>query len=88
MSKSTLSAMHSLLEELLSAEHKESTLLKNSSAEELKEMMIAIDGYFLFNYSNKALFDPITLKEIEGFLDLRQEVLIKYQALSPHEYLY
>tara|TARA_B100001059_G_scaffold221729_1_gene244976 strand:- start:726 stop:878 length:153 start_codon:yes stop_codon:yes gene_type:complete len=50
--------------------------------------MIAIDGYFLFNYSNKALFDPIQLKEIEGFLDLRHEVLIKYQALSPHKYLY
>ena len=50
-------------------------------------MMIAIDGYFLLNYSNQALFDPITLKEIEGFLDLRQEVLIKYQALSPHKYL-
>ena len=69
-------------------EHKESTLLKNSSAKELQEMMIAIDGYFLLNYSNQALFDPITLEEIEGFLDLRQEVLIKYQALSPHEYLY
>jgi len=51
-------------------------------------MMIAIDGYFLLNYSQKLLFDPVILKEIEGFLDLRQEVLIKYQALSPHEYLY
>ena len=45
-------------------------------------MMIAIDGYFLLNYSQKLLFDPITLKVIEGFLDLKQEVLIKYQSLS------
>ena len=87
MNRSTLSAMHSLLEELLSAERKESTLLKNSSAEELQEMMIAIDGYFLFNYSNKALFDPFKLKEIEAFLEIRHEVLSKYQVLSPHKYL-
>ena len=69
-------------------EHTESTLPKNLSAEELSDLIIAIDGYFLLNYSNKALFNPIQLKEIEGFLDLRHEVLVKYQALSPHKYLY
>ena len=87
MSKSTLSAMRSLLEELQSVEHKESMLPKNLSAKELEELLTAIDGYFIFNYSNKALFDHITLKEMEGFLDLRHEVLTKYQALSPHKYL-
>ena len=87
MDKSTLSAMHSLLEELQSVEHTESTLPKNLSAKELEELLIAIDGYFVLNYSNKALFDPLQLKEIEGFLDLRHEVLTKYQALSPHKYL-
>ena len=68
-------------------EHKESMLPKNLSAKELEELLIAIDGYFVLNYSNKALFDPFQLKEIEGFLDLRHEVLTKYQALSPHKYL-
>jgi len=87
MDKSTLSAMRSLLEELQSVEHKESMLPKNLSAKELEELLIAIDGYFVLNYSNKALFDPLQLKEIEGFLDLRHEVLTKYQALSPHKYL-
>ena len=67
--------------------HTESTLPKNLSAKELQELVIAIDGYFILNYSNKSLFDPITLKEMEGFLDLRHEVLTKYQALSPHKYL-
>jgi len=62
-------------------------LQKNLSAKELQELMVAIDGYFILNYSNKSLFDPITLKEMEGFLDLRHEVLTKYQALSPHKYL-
>jgi len=62
-------------------------LPKNLSANELNELMIAIDGYFILNYSNKSLFDPLTLKEIEGFLDLRHEVLTRYQALSPHKYL-
>ena len=87
MGKSTLSAMRSLLEELQSVEHTESTLPKNLSAEELHEMMIAIDGYFILNYSNKSLFNPLQLKEIEAFLDLRHEVLTRYQALSPHRYL-
>ena len=87
MDKSTLSAMRSLLEELQSVAHTESTLPKNLSANELNELMIAIDGYFILNYSNKSLFDPLTLKEIEGFLDLRHEVLTRYQALSPHKYL-
>ena len=68
-------------------EHKASTLPKNLSANELNELMVAIDGYFILNYSNKSLFDPLTLKEIEGFLDLRHEVLTRYQALSPHKYL-
>ena len=67
--------------------HTESTLQKNLSAKELQELVVAIDGYFILNYSNKSLFDPITLKEMEGFLDLRHEVLTKYQALSPHKYL-
>ena len=87
MNKYTSSEMLSLLEELQSVEHKESTLPKNLSAKELEELLIAIDGYFVLNYSNKALFDPLQLKEIEGFLDLRHEVLTKYQALSPHKYL-
>ena len=67
--------------------HTESTLPKNLSAKELQELVVAIDGYFILNYSNKSLFDPITLKEMEGFLDLRHEVLTKYQTLSPHKYL-
>ena len=87
MKISTSSEMSYQLEELLSVEHKESTLPKNLSAKELEELLIAIDGYFVLNYSNKALFDPFQLKEIEGFLDLRHEVLTKYQALSPHKYL-
>ena len=88
MDKSTLSAMRSLLEELQSVEHTESTLPKNLSAEELQEMMIAIDGYFMLNYSNKSLYNPIQLKEIEAFLEIRHEVLTRYQALSPHQYLW
>ena len=88
MDKSTLSAMRSLLEELQSVEHTESTLPKNLSAEELQEMMIAIDGYFMLNYSNKSLYNPIQLKEIEAFLEIRHEVLTRYQALSPHKYLW
>ena len=87
MSKSTLSAMRSLLEELQSVEHTESTLPNNLSAKELEELLVAIDGYFILNYSNKALFDPFKLKEIEAFLEIRHEVLSKYQALSPHKYL-
>ena len=69
-------------------EHTESTLPKNLSAEELQEMMIAIDGYFMLNYSNKSLYNPIQLKEIEAFLEIRHEVLTRYQALSPHKYLW
>tara|TARA_R110002020_G_scaffold189_1_gene913 strand:+ start:35 stop:280 length:246 start_codon:yes stop_codon:yes gene_type:complete len=79
--------MLSLLEELQSVEHKESTLPKNLSAKELEELLIAIDGYFIFNYSNQMLFSPLKLKEMEAFLEIRHEVLSKYQALSPHKYL-
>ena len=68
-------------------EHKESTLPKNLSAKELEELLIAIDGYFVLNYSNKSLFNPLQLKEMEAFLEIRHEVLTKYQALSPHKYL-
>ena len=87
MNRSTLSEMRSLLEELQSVEHTESTLPNNLSARELEELLVAIDGYFILNYSNKALFDPFKLKEIEAFLEIRHEVLSKYQALSPHKYL-
>jgi len=87
MNRSTLSEMRSLLEELQSVEHTESTLPNNLSARELEELLVAIDGYFILNYSNKALFDSFKLKEIEAFLEIRHEVLSKYQALSPHKYL-
>ena len=87
MNKYTSSEMLSLLEELQSVEHKESTLPKNLSARELEELLVAIDGYFILNYSNKSLFNPLQLKEMEAFLEIRHEVLTKYQALSPHKYL-
>ena len=87
MSKYTSSEMRSLLEELQSVEHKESTLPKNLSAKELEELLVAIDGYFILNYSNQSLFSPLKLREMEAFLEIRHEVLSKYQALSPHKYL-
>ena len=80
MKMSTSSEMHSQLEELLSVEHKESTLPKTLSNSELGEMLEAIDLYFLMNYDVMSFYEKGTQDEIKLFLDLRSEVLSKYKS--------
>ena len=82
MKISISSEMHSQLEELLSAEHKESSLPKTLTSNELDEMVIAIDGYFFFNYDEMSFFDKQQQSEIKLLLDLRSEVLSKYNDLT------
>ena len=79
MKMSTSSEMHSQLEELLSAGHKESTLPKTLSNEELGNLLEAIDLYFLMNYDVMSFYEKDTQDEIKLFLDLRSEVLSKYK---------
>ena len=79
MTMSTSSEMLSQLEELLSLEHKESTLPKTLSNKELGDMLEAIDLYFLMNYDVMSFYEKGTQEEIKLFLDLRSEVLSKYK---------
>ena len=80
MTMSTSSETLSQLEELLSVEHKESTLPKTLSNDELGDMLEAIDLYFLMNYDVMSFYEKGTQDEIKLFLDLRSEVLSKYKG--------
>ena len=80
MKMSTSSETLSQLEELLSVEHKESTLPKTLSNSELGEMLEAIDLYFLMNYDVMSFYEKGTQDEIKLFLDLRSEVVSKYKS--------
>ena len=82
MKMSILSEMPSVLEELQSVEHKESSLPKTLTSNELDEMVIAIDGYFFFNYDEMSFFDKQQQSEIKLLLDLRSEVLSKYNDVT------
>jgi hypothetical protein len=77
MTMSTSSETLSQLEELQFLEHKESTLPKILSDNEIADLLEAIDLYFLFNYDSDAFFGK-KLNEIKLFLDLRSEVLSRY----------
>jgi len=76
----TSSETLSQLEELLSVEHKESTLPKTLSNNELGDLLEAIDLYFLMNYDVMSFYEKGTQDEIKLFLDLRSEVLSKYKS--------
>jgi len=82
MKMSILSEMPSVLEELQSVEHRESSLPKTLTSNELDEMVIAIDGYFFFNYDEMSFFDKQQQSEIKLLLDLRSEVLSKYNDVT------
>lgn len=43
---------------------------------------MAIDCYFFYNYNDSSFFDKNQLKEIEMFLDLRKEILSRYDKLD------
>ncbi len=45
-------------------------------------MVIAIDGYFFFNYDDMSFFDKQKQPEIKLLLDLRSEVLSKYNDIT------
>lgn len=75
----TSSEMPSQLEELLSQEPKESTLPKTLSNSELYNLLEAIDLYFLMNYNYMDFYKKGKQEEIKLFLDLRHEVLSKYE---------
>jgi len=62
--------------------HKESSLPKTLTSNELDEMVIAIDGYFYFNYDEMSFFDKQQQSEIKLLLDLRSEVLSKYNDVT------
>jgi len=81
MITSTSSEMLSQLEELQFLEHKESTLPKTLSDNEIEDLLEAIDLYFLFNYDSDSFFGK-KLGEIKLFLDLRSEVLERYDAAT------
>ena len=79
---SILSEMPSVLEELQSVEPKESTLPKTLTNNQIDDLIVAIDGYFFFNYDEYSFYDQNQIEEIRLFLDLRREVLTKYNELS------
>ena len=79
MKMSTSSETLSQLEELLSAGHKESTLPKTLSNDELGDMLEAVDLYFLMNYDSMDFYKKGKQEEIKLFLDLRSEILSKYK---------
>jgi thiamine kinase-like enzyme len=81
MTMSTSSEMLSQLEELQFLEHKESTLPKTLSEDEIADLLEAIDLYFLFNYDSDSFFSK-KLEEIKLFLDLRSEVLSRYATAT------
>jgi len=80
MKMSTSSETLSQLEELLSVEHKESTLPKTLSNDELGDMLEAVDLYFLMNYDSMDFYKKGKQEEIKLFLDLRSEILSKYKG--------
>lgn len=82
MKMSILSEMPLVLEELQSVEPKASTLPKTLTSSELDEMVIAIDGYFYFNYDDMSFFDKKQQSEIKLLLDLRNEVMSKYNDVT------
>ena len=45
-------------------------------------MVIAIDGYFYFNSDEMSFFDKQQQSEIKLLLDLRSEVLSKYNDVT------
>ena len=57
-------------------------LPKTLSNDELDEMIIAVDGYFLFHYNDLSFFDKKQQHEIEMFLDLRREISSRYDKLN------
>jgi len=71
----------SQLEELQYLVHKESTLPKDLSNEELGQMLEAVDLHFLYNYNSDSLFSK-KFEEIKLFLDLRSEVIEKYNIMG------
>jgi hypothetical protein len=60
-------------------EHKESTLPKTLSNDELGDMLEAVDLYFLMNYDSMDFYKKGKQEEIKLFLDLRSEILSKYK---------
>jgi hypothetical protein len=74
--------MPSVLEELQSAGPMESTLPKTLTNNQIDDLIFAIDGYFFFNYNEYSFYDKNQIEEIKLFLDLRREVLTKYNELS------
>jgi len=80
MEMSISSETLSQLEELLSVEHKESTLPKTLSNDELGDMLEAVDLYFLMNYDSMDFYKKGKQEEIKLFLDLRSEILSKYKG--------
>jgi len=82
MKMSILSEMPSVLEELQSAGPMESTLPKTLTTNQIDDLIVAIDGYFFFNYNEYSFYDKNQMEEIKLFLDLRREVLSKYNELS------
>ena len=61
-------------------EHKESTLPKTLSNDELGDMLEAVDLYFLMNYDSMDFYKKGKQEEIKLFLDLRNEILSKYKG--------
>jgi predicted P-loop ATPase len=74
--------MPSVLEELQLVGRKESMLPKTLTVNELDDLVNAIDGYFYFNYDEMSFFDKRQQSEIKLFLDLRSEVLSKYNDVT------
>jgi len=60
----------------------ESTLPKTLTNNQIDDLIFAIDGYFFFNYNEYSFYDKNQIEEIKLFLDLRREVLTKYNELS------
>ncbi len=82
MKMSILSEMPSVLEELQSAGPMESTLPKTLTNNQTDHLIYATNGYFFFNYNEYSFYDKNQMEEIKLFLDLRREVLSKYNELS------
>lgn len=59
---------------------KESTLPKTLSDSEIADLLEAIDLYFLYNYDSTSFYGK-KLQEITLFLDLRNEVLERYNKV-------
>ena len=60
----------------------ESTLPKTLTTNQIDDLIVAIDGYFFFNYNEYSFYDKNQMEEIKLFLNLRREVLSKYTELS------